>query len=150
MLVRDHMMDDPVRVPVGATLGEAANALDEAAVRQVTVVDGDRVVGIITDRDVRVILGVAAHASDVAAARAEALSVPVSQVMTRTVLMADPFESIRAVASALAEVRVGALPVVDDAERLVGVITVADVLLAVAPVLESVSEAATVHDLLFD
>jgi len=150
MLVGDHMMLDPVRVPVTATLGDAAQALEEAAVRQVTVVDGDRVVGIITDRDVRVVLGAAAHASDVAAARAEALSAPVSQVMTRTVLMADPFESIRTVALALAQARVGALPVVDEDDCLVGVITVADVLLAVAPVLERVSEAATVHDRLFD
>jgi CBS-domain-containing membrane protein len=57
-----------------------------------------------------------------------AINIPVKSIMTRTVVVVNWNAEIHEVARLLAEHRISGLPVVDDGNRLVGVITEADVL----------------------
>ena len=54
MLVRECLRTAPVTVPPGCTLEEAGQLLGSHKVGSLLVVDGDRLVGIVTDRDIAV------------------------------------------------------------------------------------------------
>jgi CBS domain-containing protein len=54
MLVRECLRTAPVTVPPGCTLEEAGRLLGSHRVGSLLVVDGDRLVGIVTDRDITV------------------------------------------------------------------------------------------------
>jgi CBS domain-containing protein len=54
MLVRECLRNAPVTVPPGCTLEEAAQLMGRHGVGSLLIVDGDRLVGIVTDRDIAV------------------------------------------------------------------------------------------------
>ncbi len=54
MLVRECLRSAPVTVPPGCTLAEAGQLMGSHSVGSLLVVEGDRLVGIVTDRDVTV------------------------------------------------------------------------------------------------
>ena len=51
MKVRDVMVKAPVTLPASATIHEAATAMDRSAVGAVVIIDDQRPIGIVTDRD---------------------------------------------------------------------------------------------------
>ena len=53
MLVRDIMRSPVVAVPPGTTLADAYRTMREKGFRHLAVLDGERLVGVITDRDLR-------------------------------------------------------------------------------------------------
>jgi len=92
------------------------------------VSDGERLVGIITDRDLRVL----ATASSVALAETDYHqflmdTMSVEQAMTPEPRTVTPETDLKDAASIILEMRVGGLPVVED-EKLVGIITETDLL----------------------
>lgn len=97
---------------------EAVRRMDEANTGSVVVVDGDRVVGIFTERDLmrRVVLK-----------DRPVGSTPVSQVMTRELIFTEPSEPGEEAMSKMTRHRCRHLPVVDG-ERLVGLISIGDVM----------------------
>jgi signal-transduction protein with cAMP-binding, CBS, and nucleotidyltransferase domain len=117
MLVRECLRSAPVTVPPNCSLEEAAQLLDSHHVGSLLVVDGGRLVGIVTDRDITV-RGVA---------RGKAVSPEVASVMTAdpdTIQgSADVFEAFAAFKTASAR----RLPVLEDKE-LAGIISVDDLL----------------------
>ncbi len=50
--IRDVMTPDPVTLPATATLDEAARHMREDGIGDVLVLDGDRMCGVVTDRDI--------------------------------------------------------------------------------------------------
>ncbi len=54
MLVRECLRSAPVTVPSGCTLEEAGHLMGNHGVGSLLVVEGDRLVGIVTDRDITV------------------------------------------------------------------------------------------------
>lgn len=99
------------------TLAEACGHLDARRVGALIVCDGDRVVGVISERDV-----VRAIAADGAAG----LPRPVSQYMTRDVIFAAPGETVAVLMNRMTDRRIRHLPVLQEG-RLVGVISIGDV-----------------------
>ncbi|MCP4871332.1 MAG: CBS domain-containing protein [Proteobacteria bacterium] len=57
MLVRDAMTPDPATLDLSEQLGDAIVSMLRHGIRHLPVVDGGVVVGIITDRDVKMALG---------------------------------------------------------------------------------------------
>lgn len=108
------MVTDVVTVAPSATLVEAARAMERANIGMLPVVDGQRVRGVITDRDI-VLRGIARDA-DLSSTRVE-------QCLTEDVICARPDWSTDQAMKAMADARVGRLPVVDKTDRLVGVVT---------------------------
>jgi CBS-domain-containing membrane protein len=107
----------PVTVSPGTTLAEAAGLMDRAGVGSLLVLDGERLIGIVTDRDI--------------ALRAVARRVPsdgrVDAVMTSGVVTLPSTATRDEVVQAFREHSVRRLPLVDG-DRLVGLITLDDLL----------------------
>ncbi len=130
--VRDIASPDPVTIGPEAPLAAALAAMRERDVRHLPVVDdAGRLVGILTDRDLR--RAAYARARALREARRDLL---VQDVMSCAVVTTHPEASIAEAAGELYERRVGSLPVVDRG-RLVGILTERDLLRAIARLLPS-------------
>ena len=121
------MTREPFTVTPETSLGEAAGTMLEIGARHLPVVDeNQRLVGILSDRDLRSKLGsdLAGWPSAPAAIRDEA----VSEVMTESPISLRPGVAVSDAIESFADDRVGALPVIDDQERLLGVLSYVDLL----------------------
>ena len=95
---------------------DAARFMLQADTGSIPVTEGDRLIGIITDRDIAV-RGVAlGYGPDT----------PVSELMTSGVVSAHADDPIGEVARKMGEAQVRRLPVIDDDARLVGVVSLGD------------------------
>jgi CBS domain-containing protein len=126
--VGEVMCSPPRSVTVRETLADALLLMVGTEVRHLPVVDGSGVlVGMLSDRDVRELVG-----DPVAVLRdetfSETLSLPVEEVMKRNPVAARADQPLETLAWALLDERVGAVPVIDDADRLVGIVSYVDVL----------------------
>jgi len=112
--VAQVMVADVVTIEPSASLVTAARRMREANVGMLPVVERGRVVGVITDRD----LVVRALADE-----ADPVTTHVGDCMSGNVIPAHPdWPTERAVVT-MAQAQVGRLPVMDDEDRLVGVVT---------------------------
>lgn len=130
MRVRDWMSPDPVTVTPSNDAREARRLLHRYGIRHLPVVDGERVVGMVSDRDVRVDEFSLAHIP--VQERDEQLDAgpQVEAVMSSPAHVIGPDEPIEAAARLMLSRRISALPVVDSDGALLGVITSTDCLLA--------------------
>ena len=96
----------------------AAQAMDELNVGVIPVCDGEKLVGMVTDRDI-VVRGVAQEA--------DPKSLKLADVMSTNVRWAKEDEDVDQVLSQMAETQIRRMPVVDDQQRLVGIISLGDV-----------------------
>ncbi len=103
-------------VEAGAKVGEAISRLVQHNIGSLPVVEGGRVVGIFTERDV--LRGI--HNCDVAFCRAN-----IADVMTRDPITCEPDDSVHDAMGRMSEHQIGQLPVLDG-EELVGVVSVGD------------------------
>jgi CBS domain-containing protein len=109
---------NPVVAHVDDPQAEAANRMREADVGVLPVVDGDELVGVITDRDL-VVRGMALGV--------DPASVSVADAMTRHVVSCRRSTSIEQAAGLMARERVRRLLVVDAARELVGILSLGDI-----------------------
>lgn len=133
--VQEVMTPDPVKCHADDRLLDAAARMVQFNVRHLPVVDADQhVVGILSDRDVRQAMGdpllpltePKPWRSDLKAKS----ELRVADAMTRAPMIAHHDDSLTRVVGDLIDQRVGALPVVDHEERLVGIVSYLDVLAA--------------------
>jgi IMP dehydrogenase len=107
------MITDPVTLPPGATLAEAHAIMARFHISGVPITENGRLVGILTNRDLRF---------------EDRLSRPVSEVMTRERLVTAPVgTTLEQARATLAKHRIEKLPVVDAQGMLRGLITVKDI-----------------------
>ncbi|RDI95998.1 CBS domain-containing protein [Meiothermus sp. QL-1] len=121
MLVKD-VMNSPVLTVEGQVSLEAAyHQMLRHNIRHIPVVEAGRLVGMITDRDIRL------ATSPFAPEGARPVQTPVREVMSRPVLTADPLDPVEEAARIMRERKIGALPVVEEG-RVVGIVTGIDLL----------------------
>ena len=101
----------------GLTLAEACAELDRRGVGALMVCDSDRVVGVLSERDV---------VRAVAREGGRALERPVSEFMTTDVVFAAPAETVAILMGRMTDRRIRHLPVLREG-RLAGVISIGDV-----------------------
>lgn len=121
--IGDIMTKSVISVDASITVNEAAKMMEDAKVGAVIVVENNKPVGIVTDRDFSV--KVAAHAYQITA--------PIKQIMSSPVLTINSDETIRTAADLMHEEGVRKLPVMQNG-NVVGIITATDIvnLLAVS------------------
>ena len=115
MNVKDVMTPNPRVVQPTESIQAAAMIMRNEDAGVVPVVDGDRLVGIVTDRDIvirAVAQGMGPHE-------------PVRAVITPDLVVATPDMSTREAEKLMAEHQVRRLPVVDG-DRLVGIVSLGD------------------------
>jgi CBS-domain-containing membrane protein len=123
------MHRDPFSLPPNAPLVEGIGIMVDQGVRHVPVVDEDRkVVGILSDRDVRTAIGDPLEALHGDLPEVEDLKI--SGVMTLDVKTVRETAPLSEAAQHFIDEPIGALPVVDADERLVGMVSYADVIWA--------------------
>jgi acetoin utilization protein AcuB len=124
-------MHSPVRVVRPHDPVDRARELCERhRVNQLPVVIDGRLVGIVTDRDLRdAFPSVAEEAADPIAAHRLTALLPVEEIMARAVVTVGEQDGIDLAAAVMRRERIGALPVVRDG-RLVGILTRSDLLAA--------------------
>ena len=114
--IRDLMTTDIEIVSPGHTAREAASFMLNADTGALPVCEGDRLVGMITDRDI-VIRGVAAGLGPETA---------VAELMSDGIVWARADDEVGAIAQRMSDAQVRRLPVVDSSDRLVGMISLGD------------------------
>lgn len=117
--VRDWMTREPTAVAPDVTVREVAGLMRSRRIRHVLVVDGDRLVGIVSDRDVR------ARVEEGAPVLSP--DSPVSRAMSESPVTVAPEATLVEAARAMLEGKIGALPVV-EAGRPIGILTRSDAL----------------------
>jgi acetoin utilization protein AcuB len=108
---------------------EARRLMLEKKIRHLPVTDGPKLVGIITDRDIRLNLPSAATSLSVWEINYLLAKLTVEAVMTRNVVAIESGRELREAARLMLDHGFGALPVVDG-DLLVGIITETDLLRA--------------------
>jgi CBS domain-containing protein len=116
MKVSEVMSTDVETVRPDQAAREAARFMLQADAGSIPVTDGDRLVGMITDRDIAV-RGVALGYGP---------ETPVSELMTSGVISAHADEHVEDAARKMGEAQVRRLPVIDDQQRLVGIVSLGD------------------------
>lgn len=124
--VIDVMTKDPLTVSPKDTIGQADELMNENRIRQLPVVSDHELLGIITDRDIRSFLGGSLLSTP--ATRETALNTSVQEIMTTEPLTLSPEDALEEAVELLIEEKVGGVPVVDEAEGLVGIVTYVDLL----------------------
>jgi CBS domain-containing protein len=130
--VRDVMVKDVVSIEPSASLTDAARKMEDANVGMLPVVEEGRVLGVITDRDI-VVRAVAREADPASTAVGDCLSIDA--------IVAHPDWTTERAMQTMAQAQVGRLPVLDDDNRLVGVVTLSTMAFR-APEKEEALEAA--------
>ena len=131
MRVRDLMTAKPITVDPETPILEARQRMLRERIRHLVVLDDARVVGIVTDRDVRLNLPSPATSLSVWEINYLLPGVTVGGVMTTSVMVVDPDRPIAEAARIMMDHKIGALPVVEEG-RLVGIITESDFVRAMA------------------
>jgi CBS domain-containing protein len=126
------MLKTPVTVPVDATIHQASVAMDQHSVGAVVVVDGDRPVGVVTDRDL--VVRTLAHRLPPDAR--------VDSVMSTGVVCVGADDELHDVTAILSTHQFRRVPVVDD-HGVVGMITLDDLIVRLASDLHEATKGVT-------
>ena len=116
--IKDVMTSDVVTVAPGTSTVDAARAMIEQEKGPLPIVEGERVVGIVTDRDL---------VARVVAAGRDPNSVTVDEVATTDLVTAEPDLDVDEARRKLAEHHLDRLLVVEGGNRLVGIVSEADI-----------------------
>ncbi|MEA3509403.1 MAG: CBS domain-containing protein [candidate division NC10 bacterium] len=136
MQVVDRMTPQVVVASPSGSVRAAWGLLREHQIRHLPVVEDGRLVGIITDRDIRLVFPSALTSVHREEDPYDALEkVTVKEIMTERVVTVAPEASIADATRLLLEKRIGGLPVVEG-DRLVGMITKDDILAAFVEIIE--------------
>jgi CBS domain-containing protein len=130
------MTDRPRGVSPETPLSQAAELMESEDVGALPVLDGEHLAGMITDRDI--VVRAVAKGKD-------PRGMPVREIATKDVVSVGPEDSLSEALRLMASHQVRRLPVVDQDNRLVGVLAQADVALeskekAVGELVEEISK----------
>jgi len=128
MEIGDLMTTDLVTLTEDETLAHAQRCMARGRIRHLPVVRDHRLVGLVTHRDL-----LAASFSIFAEVESNEqrrifATVPVVEIMHRDVVTVKPGLGVSQAARILLENKYGCLPVVDEGDRLLGIVTEADFL----------------------
>lgn len=128
MLVADLMSTSLLCVTPEHSVPDAARLLRVRGIRRLPVLEGQQLVGIVTDRDLREARPGHVTPLSMWEATTALASVCVADVMRRSVVTTTPDTDARDAAYTLLHHRIGGMPVVDGSGAVVGMLTVTDLL----------------------
>ncbi len=115
--IQEAMTSNPTTVTPDTTAREAAQKMKSEDVGALPITEDDRLVGMITDRDLT--LRVVAEGSST--------DTTIGEIASKDVVTVDPQQSLEEAARLMAEHQVRRLPVCEEDGKLVGILAQADV-----------------------
>jgi CBS domain-containing protein len=116
--ISDVMTSNPRTIEPSTPVAQAAKLMRDEDVGPLPIVDGNRVVGILTDRDI--VIRTIAEGKD-------PQSVTAGEIASKQLVTIDPDQSLDEAAQLMAKHQVRRLPVCEEDGRLVGIVAQADV-----------------------
>ncbi|RLJ82078.1 acetoin utilization AcuB family protein [Planococcus citreus] len=123
MLVEEIMKKDVFTLRSDQTVQDVLDLFEEKRIRHAPIVDDGKVVGIVTDRDLKD----AMPSMFTVSPKGEPYKKKVSEIMTKNPMIAHPLDFVEEIALLFYEQKIGCLPVVSQNE-LVGFLTETDLL----------------------
>ena len=127
MLVRKKMNKDLLTIGKDDRMMTAKKILQEKNIRHLPVVDGKKLIGLVTNMDIRKAEASPATSLEIRELHYLLDKLTVGEIMTRNVITISPDISIEEATTLLHDNKIGCLPVVEDG-NLVGIITEDDVM----------------------
>jgi CBS-domain-containing membrane protein len=116
--IQDVMTRDVQSISPRETIQRAAQMMDELNVGAIPVLDGQKLVGMITDRDITVRATAAGQAPD---------STRVGDVMSTDVRTCSPNQTVDEVLGQMGDVQIRRVPVIDEnSQEVVGIVSMGD------------------------
>lgn len=131
MRVDELMTRDVVTISPETPVIDARALMTKRRIRHLLVTEAGRLVGIVTDRDIRLNLPSPATSLSMWEINYLLTRLTTKEVMTKAVITVAPTRDAREAARIMLDHKIGALPVLDEA-RLVGIITESDLVRAFA------------------
>ena len=130
MFIQYHMTTSPITITPEQTIAEAISILEKYHIRHLLVVDGQGVLkGILSDRDLRSATpSTIARSKERLTIEAQINNTPVSVLMSRDILYLTPTSTLDDALMLFQSRKIGALPVVNIDEQVVGVFSIADLM----------------------
>lgn len=115
--IQEAMTPNPTSVSPDTTAGEAAQMMKAENIGSLPIVEDDRLIGVITDRDIAIRIVAEGRDTDTT----------VGEIASKDVVTVDPEQSLEEAARLMAEHQVRRLPVVEEDGRVIGILAQADV-----------------------
>jgi CBS domain-containing protein len=116
--IKDVMTSDPCTIDAGKSVAYAAKMMRDEDVGLAPIVEGDKLIGMLTDRDIAIRVVAEGRNPD---------QVTVAEVASQQVVTIDPQQDLAEALRIMAKHQVRRLPVVEEDGRLVGVVAQADI-----------------------
>ena len=116
--IKDVMTSNPCSIDAGKSVAYAAKMMRDEDVGVAPIVEGDKLIGMLTDRDIAIRVVAEGRNPDQVTAR---------DVASRQVVTIDPQQDLDEALRIMAKHKVRRLPVVEEDGKLVGVVAQADV-----------------------
>jgi len=117
--VEEFTTPDPITATEGMLVDDLWRLMSQNGIRHVPIVRDDQVVGIVSDRDVRAIIGLTA---------AEKMQVTAADIMSDDLVTVSSSTPLDEVAFLMADKKVGSVIVTDENRELYGIFTATDAL----------------------
>ena len=122
--IREVMTANPSSVEPATPVAQVAQLMQQENVGSVPIVEGGKLVGTITDRDITI---------RIVAEGKDPQSTTVGEVASRDLVTVDPQQNLDEALRLMAQHQVRRLPVVEEDGRLVGIVAQADVATEASP-----------------
>jgi len=116
--IKEVMTSNPRTVTADSTVAEAARLMRDEDAGIVPIIEGERLVGVVTDRDIAI---------KVAAEGKDPQSTKVTEIAASDLVTIDPQQDLDEALRLMAQHQVRRLPVVEEDGKLVGILAQADV-----------------------
>lgn len=127
MFVENRMTANPITIPSTTTIAEASEIMRTNKFRRLPVVDSGKLVGIITDRDLRAVSASPATALSIFELNYLLAKMQIKEIMQKKVITISKDATVEEAAVLMYNHRIGGLVVVDDHGIVTGVITETDI-----------------------
>ena len=135
MFVEEAMSHRPHSVTAQTTVREALRVLFDNDIRHLPVVDGTLLIGIVSIRDLPMVVATGIRYSGDPHEVERLLDQPVANVMTKQVISISPGSGLGSAVDLMLANKFGALPVVSAENTLIGILSYTDVLRVAGPLL---------------
>lgn len=126
MYVKNRMTKNPITIAANAPITDAVALMKEKNLRRVPVVDGDKVVGVLTQGDIQTVSPTKATSLSIFEINYLLSKLTVKDAMTKTPITIESDSLLEEAAVIMRQKRIGTLPVTEKG-KLVGIITESDI-----------------------